>query len=219
MRQKETNMTNIASASFTHLETMNVLTSTLPNDLFQEITGDIADLSKDSEPYNDRLIGHIQEEYSLDHSIEKVSSFVIALANAWTESNPGHLNGMQDNQEEFYIEGMWVNKQRKYEFNPIHNHSGDLSFVIWMKIPYNLADEENYFPLVPKTLSSYTSKFCFVHTDALGRITQFPVPVDKSFEGTIVIFPSQLHHTVYPFYTSDDYRISISGNIKRKDVI
>ena len=59
MRQKETNMTNTTNASFTHLETMNVLTSTLPNDLFQEITGDIADLSKDSEPYNDRLIGHI----------------------------------------------------------------------------------------------------------------------------------------------------------------
>ena len=212
-------MTNTTNASFTHLETMNVLTSTLPNDLFQEITGDIADLSKNSEPYNDRLIGHIQEEYSLDHSIEKVSSFVIALANAWTESNPGHLNGIQDNQQEFYIEGMWVNKQRKYEFNPIHNHSGDLSFVIWMNIPYNLADEENYFPLVSKGQTSYTSKFCFVYTDTLGKIKQLPVPVDKSFEGTIVMFPASLHHTVYPFYTSDDYRISISGNIKRKDLI
>jgi len=28
------------------------------------------------------------------------------------------------------------------------------------------------------------------------------------------MFPSLLAHCVYPFYTSDDYRISISGNIK-----
>jgi len=30
------------------------------------------------------------------------------------------------------------------------------------------------------------------------------------------MFPSQLIHAVYPFYTSDEYRISVSGNIKFK---
>ena len=37
--------------------------------------------------------------------------------------------------------------------------------------------------------------------------------VDKSFEGKGFMFRSSQAHTVYPFYTSDDYRISISGNI------
>ena len=27
------------------------------------------------------------------------------------------------------------------------------------------------------------------------------------------MFPSYLNHMVYPFYTSDEYRISMSGNI------
>ena len=40
-----------------------------------------------------------------------------------------------------------------------------------------------------------------------------PLFIDKTWEGTIVMFPSWLNHSVYPFYTSDDYRISISGNI------
>jgi hypothetical protein len=40
------------------------------------------------------------------------------------------------------------------------------------------------------------------------------LPVDKTFEGKIAFFPSKLSHCVYPFYSSDGIRISISGNIK-----
>ena len=48
----------------------------------------------------------------------------------------------------------------------------------------------------------------------MGRITPAMVPVDKTYEGTIVMFPSEMLHAVYPFYTSDDYRISVSGNLR-----
>jgi hypothetical protein len=37
--------------------------------------------------------------------------------------------------------------------------------------------------------------------------------VDKEWEGKIALFPAKLNHLVYPFYTSDEPRISISGNI------
>ena len=37
--------------------------------------------------------------------------------------------------------------------------------------------------------------------------------VDKSKEGYFVIFPSNLNHQVFPFYSSDDYRITVAGNI------
>jgi hypothetical protein len=29
----------------------------------------------------------------------------------------------------------------------------------------------------------------------------------------MAMFPSSLNHEVYPFYTSDDFRITIAGNI------
>jgi len=29
----------------------------------------------------------------------------------------------------------------------------------------------------------------------------------------MLIFPARMTHCVYPFYTSQDYRISISGNV------
>jgi hypothetical protein len=40
-----------------------------------------------------------------------------------------------------YLSGLWVNFQKKGEFQPIHNHSGMFSFVIWMDIPYHSKDE------------------------------------------------------------------------------
>lgn len=55
--------------------------------------------------------------------------------------------------------------------------------------------------------------FQFTYTDTLGQINQELIPVDKTYDGVLCIFPSKLNHQVYPFYTSDEYRISVSGNI------
>ena len=40
--------------------------------------------------------------------------------------------------------------------------------------------------------------------------------MSKEMEGTILFFPSELKHTVYPFYNCEEDRISISGNIAIK---
>ena len=76
----------------------------------------------------------------------------------------------------------------------------------------------NYFPLSSfrkKGKGENTnSKLCFFGLDHFGKITDFSLSVDKSFENKMIIFPAELHHLVYPFYTSDDYRITVSGNIK-----
>ena len=37
--------------------------------------------------------------------------------------------------------------------------------------------------------------------------------VDKDMEGEIIVFDSKLLHVVYPFYTSNDYRMSLAGNV------
>ena len=43
-----------------------------------------------------------------------------------------------------------------------------------------------------------------------------PLPVDKSFEGKMLMFSANQLHEVYPFYTSDDLRVTVSGNFKYK---
>ena len=114
------------------------------------------------------------------------------------------------------LDNYWINFQKKYEFNPPHSHSGVFSFVIWLKIPYDLQEELDYFGDVNQ--GSKTSMFNFLYTDGLGKIKTYNVHVDKNFEGKICMFPSNMLHYVNPFYTSDDYRISLSGNIKHRTV-
>jgi len=61
-----------------------------------------------------------------------------------------------------------------------------------------------------------TSKFTFQYININGDISTDTLNVDKSFEGKIILFPSKQVHTVFPFYTSNDYRVTVSGNIKLK---
>jgi hypothetical protein len=210
------------TAVMRHFQNIGVLESTLPADLFQLLKTSIDNLTEDSKTYNARLVGHIREEYSLDHINDLMSSYIIGVANTWALAHPGYIDGFEEANKsksyELQLTSLWANKQKKYEFNPLHTHPSVLSFVIWVKIPYSLEDEINYFPPVSGTGSDrgdvHTSKFYFVYVDTLGRIKQLPVPVDRNYEGTIMMFPSALNHIVYPFYTSDEYRISVSGNIR-----
>jgi hypothetical protein len=61
-----------------------------------------------------------------------------------------------------------------------------------------------------------TSKLCFLNTDLLGEPMFDSIPVDKSFEGKMLMFSASQYHAVYPFYTSDEERITVSGNLKFK---
>jgi len=112
------------------------------------------------------------------------------------------------------LQGFWANYQYKHEFNPIHNHSGFLSFVIWLKIPYDTKDQEK-LPFLEgmQEKDKRAGKFQFTFTDINGRLTHAPLPMDRDLEGQMLIFPSYLHHQVFPFYNTDKERVSISGNL------
>jgi len=110
------------------------------------------------------------------------------------------------------LDGFWVNYQNKHEFNPVHHHGGVFSFVIWMKIPYHW-EEEQKLPHSANSNAPSSGDFAFAYTDILGRIQDYKIKLSSKDEGLMVVFPSSLPHTVYPFYTSDSERISISGNI------
>ena len=111
-----------------------------------------------------------------------------------------------------------MNFQKKHEFNPPHNHTGVFSWIIFLNIPYDLEDEDRVFPEmnINKGVIPSTSRLSLlqVSPNVKGGIDHVVLNVDKSFEGKIIMFPSYTQHEVFPFYTSDDYRITISGNLK-----
>jgi hypothetical protein len=157
--------------------------------------------------YNSELAGNLEKEYSTHKSKDILRNYLTSLANEFHK-----YSAENEHYPQWDIKDLWINFQKKYEHNPLHNHTGVLSFVLWVQIPYDLKDELSH----PNCINSNTpsnSLFEFVCTDFIGRIVQNRIEVDKSYEGTIIMFPSSLHHMVHPFYTSDEYRISISGNL------
>lgn len=167
------------------------------------------------------LAGHIKNQYSL-YLDKELEDYIFYLCNKYFEKYPNFVfsifkhNAIEENTNlNLKIYALWANFMKKHEFNPIHSHSGRLSFVIWYKIPYSIEDEIRHGPCKRVDDSNYTANFQFVHpaTDESG-IGFTNLRVDKAYEGKIILFPSYLCHTVYPFYTSDEYRVSVAGNIK-----
>ncbi|MFM1792831.1 MAG: Prochlorococcus phage Syn33 [Bacteroidota bacterium] len=113
----------------------------------------------------------------------------------------------------FEFERIWVNAQRAGEFIPLHQHSGIYSFAFWVQIPFSIKDQnDNFFNQI--LVKDRTAMFEFTYPTSTGHICQKRLPVDRSWEGKIAVFPAGLLHQVYPFYGTDELRISISGNIR-----
>jgi hypothetical protein len=158
---------------------------------------------------NHTLAGNIAKEYQLDQdSINAYESVLLPYARSYIENNRCLF---KSNYDKLKLKSSWVNFQKKYEFNPIHYHDGIISYVIWVKIPYHFKDEVTNIS-VQYSNTPLAGSFQFLYNDILGNITTHNINCDATMESTLLMFPSQLRHAVYPFYTSDDYRITISGN-------
>ncbi len=191
------------------LDNPGVLGGTLPKNVHDFVMSEITEIENygSSNTYNHNLAGVIEKEYLLKKSRSFLDPFLLEMSKEYLK-NFGM--GVVAN---YTVGEVWVNLQKKNEYNPMHSHDGLLSFVIWMKIPYKLLDESQV-DNVKNSMSKYTAScFEFVYTNILGEIVGFRLPIEQGWEGRIVMFPSKLSHQVYPFQTSDGYRISVSGNI------
>jgi hypothetical protein len=113
----------------------------------------------------------------------------------------------------FCLRTLWVNFQKENEFNPLHDHGGVFSFVVWVKIPTDWK-EQHALPISANSNLPKASDFEFQYTTMLGDYNTYSYSLDKKSEGSMLFFPSNLYHQVYPFYNCDKERVSISGNIR-----
>lgn len=188
---------------------------TVPADLLANLQQEIDTLDKTNNRYNLNLAGNIESEYKLSTNKLQLEQYLIGLCDEYT-ANWSTTNSSRNLQSiDLELDAYWVNFQKKHEFNPMHTHDGVYSFAIWIKVPFLMADELNT-PSSKNTNMPRSGMFSFIYTNIFGETREAEFPVDKLYEGTIFLFPSCLPHTVYPFSTSDEYRISISGNLKRK---
>ena len=104
------------------------------------------------------------------------------------------------------ILSMWAVSQWAGDFNPLHVHSGDLSGVIYLKIPEGRDEEyakEDQHPAIGDI------QFIAGTPQAFNR-NNLKI---KPHVGDMFVFPAWLHHTAYPFRTPNQERRSISFNL------
>ena len=107
-------------------------------------------------------------------------------------------------------EKIWVNHQKKGEWNPPHIHSGDFSLVGYCQVPDELKNEWKFENQKGQDPVAGKIQWNYGHY-APNSVVMFG-PIEPE-EGNIFIFPAWLLHYVFPF-NSDVTRISFSTNFK-----
>ena len=207
----------MSNHQFTHRPLPNIgLTSgDIPAEIYQDLNKEIRDINnndKDIVKMNGSLAGQITKEYEITKSRTTLDPYLEAMGRAYQKEWDYYPKNTPNNGN-LKVESVWVNMQKKLEVNPLHNHDGTLSFVAWLHVPFKLEDERNMENCKNSRTVELSSTFQFVYTTALGTIANMPLFVENGWEARIVMFPAKLLHVVYPFQTSDDYRISIAGNL------
>ena len=109
--------------------------------------------------------------------------------------------------KEIKIINLWVIRQFKNEYNPIHYHDGQLSGVGYLQIPKNM--NQNKFVKNKKIKTNGTIDFINGQKNFLSKSIYNLNPK----LGDLLIFPNYLMHTAYPF-NIDGERRSFSFNVK-----
>ena len=169
--------------------------------------------TSDAESVTWELAGQIDHEFALNTSVPFLENLILPYLRKYNDEFK-HMDSIAvlSENRELTLEKAWVNFQKKHEYNPMHNHSGVFSFVIWLHIPYTQDSEIQTGPGKHSNSPGSNGQFSFYYTTGLGAVTVFKISCDREKEGMLMVFPADLNHSVNPFYSSDDYRITVSGN-------
>lgn len=161
-----------------------------------------APLSKKND-YSSKLASQIKNEVKLSNSFVKKK-----LSKELIKNIENYLKDSKiDKIKEIKIINLWVVRQLKNEYNPIHYHDGQLSGVGYLKIPKNM--NQNKMVKNKKIKTNGTIDFINGQRSFLSKSIYNLNPK----VGDLVLFPNYLMHTAYPF-NIDDERRSFSFNVK-----
>ena len=172
--------------------------------------------------YNVNLAGHLDTQ--LKYSKETTSWFYKEVLEYWNAYLQIYCNfhGLQQKDIHFSSQTLWVNHMKKGDYNPLHTHDGDLTFVIYLDIPKEIHEEQDKF--VGKSAPPGSIEFKYKLDEYHNSFTSWQWAKSSVFmrpnTGDFYVFPAGLHHSVSPF-KSDVTRISVSGNltiVNKKDI-
>tara|TARA_B100000780_G_scaffold269897_1_gene229157 strand:+ start:230 stop:820 length:591 start_codon:yes stop_codon:yes gene_type:complete len=155
--------------------------------------------------YSSKLASQIKNEIKLSNFFIKKNlskELIKSIKEYLIKSDVTRIKDIQ-------IINVWVVKQFKNEYNPIHYHEGQVSGVGYLKIPKNM--NQNKMVENKKIKTNGTIDFINGQRNFLSKsIFNLNPKV-----GDLLIFPNYLMHSAYPFNV-DGERRSFSFNAKIK---
>jgi hypothetical protein len=153
--------------------------------------------------YSSKLVSQIDNEIKLSNSFIKNN-----LSNELIKNIKKYLlKSRSDKVKEIKIINLWVVRQFKNEYNPVHYHEGQLSGIGYLKVPKFMT--KNKMVKNKKINTNGTIDFINGQKNFLSKSIYNLNPKIGDF----MIFPNYLMHTIYPF-NIDGERRSFSFNVK-----
>ena len=153
--------------------------------------------------YSSKLVSQIKNEIKFSSTFVKKN-----LTKELIKNIKKYLIKSDSNKiKEIKIINLWVVRQFKNEYNPIHYHDGQLSGVGYLKVPKNM--NQNYMVKNKKIKTNGTIDFINGQKNFLSKCIYNLNPK----VGDLMIFPNYLMHSVYPFNVRGERR-SFSFNVK-----
>tara|TARA_B000000441_G_C21535240_1_gene228405 strand:- start:19 stop:627 length:609 start_codon:yes stop_codon:yes gene_type:complete len=114
--------------------------------------------------------------------------------------------------KKFIIKNLWVVRQFKNEYNPVHFHDGYVSAVGYLMVPKNLTKSKK------KIYTNGTIDFINGTKTYLSN----SIHNHKPKTGDMIIFPNNLMHTAYPFNVEGERRsfsFNLDLDVKTKKIL
>ena len=148
--------------------------------------------------YSNKLVGQVKQEIRLDSKFiqKNLLKFIGANVKKYVKKCT------KKDTKKISLKNLWVVRQFKNEYNPIHFHSGNISGVGYLKIPKNITKSKKRLK-TNGTIDFIHGSKSFLNNSLFNHNPKI---------GDMILFPNYLMHTAYPFKREGERR-SFSFNI------
>jgi len=200
-------MSKITKVDYSHINWgPYVMATKMPDYIMKRLSEDGKKLKK---KYNYSLAGHLKHQFLYSAETQKwFYKEITPIFNAYRE---GHCNyhGLENLAVELVYDDLWINYMKAGDFNPLHAHGGDYSFVLFLDVPKELKKEQEAFEGTSAKPAYLTFEYGLHQRPKWATVGNHVNPETGDF----LMFPALMQHWVMPF-KSKVTRISVSGNLR-----
>ncbi len=158
--------------------------------------------------YSKKVVGQVYQEIQISKKFinKYLKKFITKQVSNYLKKS------INIKPKKFLIKNLWVVRQFKNEYNPVHFHDGYVSAIGYLLVPKNLTKSKK------KLKTNGTIDFI----NGTKTYLTNSIHNHKPRTGDMIIFPNNLMHTAYPFNVDGERRsfsFNIDLDIKTKKIL